>query len=272
MGFDVKNTTKMRVLDVVLPYACRGCGRIGEPLCGCCKKYNMGSLRVLDGEGGSGEGDLEGDLGKSGKFEKSESEGDFVVYAVGRREGVLKKLIVEYKYQSRRGFSRTLAELLTGAVPDELARELVEKEAIVVPLPTISRHIRERGFDHTARLAKEFAKMTGLTFAPILRRVNKTVQVGTDEETRKKQAAEAYEVDGKLAEKLMVRSSTKGLRAEKARRPVLLIDDIWTTGASMRAARQKVLEAGFTEVYGVVLAMGLRQGGEAEEETEKSEN
>ena len=243
MGFDVKITTKMGLLDVVLPYTCRGCGRVGEPVCGCCKNYIMGRGKQIYGL------DDEDDDG----FES------FPVFAAGRREGVLKKLIVEYKYQSRRGLKRVLAEALAQAAPTEVARKLVAERAVVVPLPTISRHIRERGFGHTEKLAREFAKMTGLTYVPLLKRANKTVQVGADEETRQKQAATAYEID-------------KGFFATRPAGPILLVDDIWTTGASMKAAAQKVREAGFTEVYGVVLASGLKDETEkaSEEEAEES--
>ena len=200
------------------------------------------------------------------------------VYAVGRREGILKKLVVEYKYQSRRGFARTLAELLAGAVPSEVAERLVSEQALVVPLPTIDRHIRERGFDHTAKMAKEFTRMTGLTYAPLLKRVNKTVQVGSDERTRKKQASEAYEIVEKVfatrpsgpspwadgagtrAAALRIPQRTFPPISLKLQRPVLLVDDIWTTGASMTAAAQKIRQAGFKEVLGVVVAVGLKGG------------
>ena len=213
------------------------------------------------------------------------SAGDLPVFAAGRREGVLKKLVVEYKYNSRRGFARTLVEILAGAVPSSVAKRLVAEEAVVVPLPTISKHIRSRGFDHTAKMAKELAKMTGLEYAPLLRRANKTVQVGADEETRKKQATSAYESNERF---FATRRSGPSPRADRAgtraaalripqkdlsllSRPVLLVDDIWTTGASMRAAAEKLREVGFTEVYGVVVACGLGATKKASEEAEKSQ-
>ncbi len=37
-----------------------------------------------------------------------------------------------------------------------------EVEVVVVPLPTIGRHVRERGLDHTAILAKEVGETKGV--------------------------------------------------------------------------------------------------------------
>ena len=257
MGFDVKITTFPHMLNVLLPYHCRGCGRIGEPLCECCKKNTGGAMRIF-------KGDAQDDLKE--------------VYAVGKREGVLKKLVVGYKYQSRCGFAPVLAELVAKAISPEL------KNAVIVPLPTIDRHIRQRGFDHTLKLAKELARITGFKYVPLLRRINDTVQVGTDEETRKKQAEEAYEFNNDLfashrlipsprvsratARAAALRTTQKAsslnsfATAQKdfslnSYAPILLLDDIWTTGASMKAGARKIREAGFADVYGVVIATGL---------------
>ena len=115
---------------------------------------------------------------------------------------------------------------------------------VIVPLPTIRKHIRERGFDHTKRIAKEFGKRRGLLVSEVLLRVNKTVQVGADEETREKQAAEAYAVD---------------MEKFDADKTYLLLDDVWTTGASMRSAAKKLREAGAKQILGASLSLSSDQ-------------
>lgn len=208
----VKTTFIEAILDTFLPYYCRSCGKVGKVLCEDCKKrYTNSGIR-------------------DAKRELGEIEELFVV---GRREGVLKTLVEDYKFKSKRGISRTLAELLDEALPEKLP-----KNTVLVPLPTIGRHVRERGFDHTLRLAKELGKLRGVPVEPVLMRVNKTVQVGTSGATRRAQAEKAYEVD---------------LKRFEGEKTYLLLDDVWTTGASMRAAARKMRKAGATRILGAVV-------------------
>ena len=60
-----------------------------------------------------------------------------------------------------------------------------EVEVVVVPLPTIGRHVRERGLDHTAILAKEVGETKGWKYEKTLGRATDVVQVGTKATERK---------------------------------------------------------------------------------------
>ncbi len=110
---------------------------------------------------------------------------------IGRRHGLLKELINLYKYHSIRVCALVFADLIAELYGDYL------KSHTIVPLPTIEKHIRERGFDHTKKLAKAVAKTCGAKCAYLLARGNDCVQVGANEETRRKQAKTAYKVRNK---------------------------------------------------------------------------
>jgi len=62
----------------------------------------------------------------------------------------------------------------------------------IVPLPTIGRHIRERGFDHMEKLGRRLARLSGGKYEALLERNKNTTQVGASMEQRKQQAAEAF--------------------------------------------------------------------------------
>lgn len=246
MGFDVKKTTKISVLDLLMPYTCRGCGRLGSLLCECCKK-NILQPECKDGW----------------------------IYAVGRREGVLMQLVEDYKYKSIRKTALVLAELMDRALLQiagghdaanaSLAADVttagilpIATEIVVVPLPTISKHIRERGFDHTLNLARVLAKRRGWECCSLLSRVNKTVQVGSDAEVRKRQAKEAYTLatGRKKAGRFGACNGDTGGRLF-ADKTYLLVDDVSTTGASLEAARGVLFKNGAKRVLGAVVCVGL---------------
>lgn len=209
----VKKSIFERFLNMILPFYCRGCGEAGNLLCERCKS----------------------DIGRVGEVTKGVELGEIDrLFVGGMRTGALKKLVEDYKFKSVKPISEILVELLDETVPKDIG------EVVIVPLPTIKKHIRERGFDHTRRLAEEFGKLRGFKVISALVRVNKTVQVGADEEARIKQAEKAYAVDKEKVEE------------EKT---YLLVDDVWTTGSSMRAAAKKLREGGAKRVLAATVCI-----------------
>lgn len=223
----VKNTTFPSLLDLLAPHSCRGCECTGEVLCDCCKNniilnhknYCPNCKR----------------LNPTGKCQKCHSLPPSFI--VGERNSILGDLIHNYKYNSTRALAKPLAELLDQTLPS------IDGEVSVVPLPTITPHIRSRGFDHTYRIAKSLTRLRGKNYIieSILIRVKNTVQVGSDQKTRLKQASEAY----KINEKLKIDPATT----------YLLLDDVWTTGASMKSAIKKLQQAGAKKIIVAILAL-----------------
>lgn len=198
----VKITTFEWILDIIYPCYCKGCGKIGTSFCDCCFFDNMR---------------------KNPPFSTSKDPDFRRIFACGIRDGLLKEFISEYKFSSRRHYARVLSRLLYETIL-RLSPEVSRGEKyVIVPLPTISRHIRERGFDHIGRICREFSALSEFSVVPALLRANSAVQVGSDAKTRLKQAKGAYIINSKVT--LDPKSH------------YLLVDDVWTTGASMRAAR-----------------------------------
>ncbi len=108
----------------------------------------------------------------------------------------------------------------------------------VVPLPTVSRHIRERGFDHIDLLVKKFVRMNACTRSRALIRGNNAVQVGASEAKRAEQAKTAY-----IPKDNIDRDAN-----------YLLIDDVWTTGSSMMAACNALQKVGCKNINIAVIA------------------
>ena len=153
----------------------------------------------------------------------------------GWRDGVVGKVAEDYKYQSVRGAGLVLAEILDQKLP------VILGETVVVPLPTIRSHVRQRGLDHTLMVAREFARRREFKCEQLLVRRANTVQVGSTATERKQRAAKAYALRA-------------GMKVQ-AETTYLLYDDVWTTGASMLAANEVLREAGAEKVMMAVMAV-----------------
>ncbi len=226
MGFIVKNTTILNPIDLIAPHTCRGCGIIGSPLCHCCKN-NI----ILEHQNICPNCKSENPTGICPKCSYLPP-----IYTIADRDTTTGVLIHDLKYSSARAVAKILAGLADDILPNILG------ETTIVPLPTISQHIRERGFDHTMQIAKYLAKRRqNWIVRPIIERAHDTVQVGASESARLAQAKKAYKINPKY----QIHKSTT----------YLLFDDVWTTGASMKSAHKILTTAGANKIVMLILAI-----------------
>ena len=227
MGFIVKITTKCSVFDMVCPYRCRGCGELGDVLCECCKNYITSEKLNHCPKCGRAINE---------KCRECNSLPFSATFAVGFRDELIGALVEEFKFFGVRKLGKVLAEILDDYLPD------FSGEMVVVPLPTIRKHVRERGVDHTFSVAKKLARMRGWKVEKLLLRNKNTIQLGADEALRRKQAKEAFVFHGETDEN----------------KTYLLLDDVWTTGASMTEAGRILKKAGAKKIVAVVFATNRR--------------
>lgn len=242
MNFVVNNTTKSSLVDLVCPHTCRGCGRLGAVLCECCKNDIIKKQQticpicrqiVAQKTENVGECEQRHDLMRCG-----ECNSPFLgTWVGGWRRGALAKIVKEFKYQGVRACGNVLVDIIEAAIPVEVLRG---EKIVVVPLPTIGRHVRERGLDHTMILAKKLARRRGWSCKRIIGRATDTVQVGAKVAERQKQAESTYVITGKVESGVSY----------------ILLDDVWTTGATMLNAARVMQEAGAERLFAAVLAVG----------------
>ena len=111
----------------------------------------------------------------------------------------------------------------------------------LVPIPSSRDAELKRGFSHTEILAKKIAaKNRGLRVARLLRsKTRRLDQTGLSVEERKTNLSGAFEIRRGISTSL----------------PVVLVDDVYTTGATMAAARETLEAAGVRVLGGWVLAL-----------------
>jgi len=163
--------------------------------------------------------------------------------------------VVRMKHGKRRELARRLARLLVPSLADLLGRERVGPDDVVVPVPLHNRKLRQRGFNQALELAR-FA-MLGLAQAPKLKpraglpRLERSLLHRT-RETRSlghaSPAARFAEVAGAFAV-----SETDRVR----NRRVVVIDDVYTTGATFSECSETLLRAGAADVHVLALARAV---------------
>ena len=158
--------------------------------------------------------------------------------AVGLYEGVLRDLIHAMKYQRIYGLVRPLGELLAAHFAWHWGSHQPE---LLVPIPLHRTKLRQREFDQALSLAASLSQYTGIPlWADILVRQRATVsQVGLTAAQRRQNVRGAFHL------------KTPHTCAGKA---ILLIDDVYTTGATIRECARLFRQAGANWVGAYTLA------------------
>lgn len=160
------------------------------------------------------------------------------VWVTTNYEELAARAIKAYKFQHKRYLAQDIAKLMAETF---LAynQNLAKANYLVAPLPTATKRVRDRSFDHTALVAKTISRRLKLDFQPILGRLGQDSQVGSYRPARLKQ----------LDNKFFVKRP--GIVVG---RNILLIDDVLTTGGSLRAAVKTLRAAGAKHVDALIFA------------------
>ena len=220
----VKNTMLDRLVGLLAPHHCYHCGQVGGVLCGNCKYDIVSEKRLV--------------CIKCGRPTKQDNLCQFCpapyqrAWFVTERTGVVSKIINDYKFNHVKEAHRSLAELLAETLP------ALPEETVIVPVPTVSSHIRERGYDHLLLIARRLAYLKKRPLQKVLMRVTKTKQRQAGARQRQKQASQAFMVFKKLDKDKIY----------------LIIDDVKTTGATLDYATLALKKAGAKQIWVAVVA------------------
>ena len=212
-----------RLLDVLLPPACPGCGREGKIVCGACLPH---LARRRDEPAGAPLG-----------LAVSQPAGLVQLEWCCAYSGPARACLHALKYDGELRLVEVLAEQMAA----RWTRAGVGGD-VLVPVPVHAARLRQRGFDQAVLLARAAGRMLDLPVAAALERAAKTAA-----QHALSRRARAANVGGAFAVKPSTRDQVKG-------RWVVLIDDVVTTGATFSGCAQALYTAGASAVSGLALA------------------
>ena len=215
--------------DLVLGSACVVCRRAGRPLCVPCEEVLPVAPRVV--------------------WPSPTPAGLAVPYAVGEYADGLRALVVQHKERRLMGLARPLGTLLAYAVDAAAPAGPV----LLVPVPSRSAALRERGYDPTGALVRR----TGA----VLRRTGRDVRVVPLLRLRSGVVDQSGLGAGERARNLagsMWCPSGAVARHAGTRARVVVCDDVLTTGATAREA-QRALEAVGVPVTAIATVAATRR-------------
>lgn len=153
-------------------------------------------------------------------------------------KGIIRKRILEFKFRDKPFWGRNFAWIMS-----EMLKTKNIFVDLIIPVPMHYKKILERGYNQSAILAKEISRNLNIKYCGnILKKVKKSaVQSTLNLEQRRINILNTYDIRNKR--KLLNKN-------------VLLVDDIYTTGATVNECSRVLKENGAKKVYVVTIAHG----------------
>jgi len=230
---------------IIFPPRCPGCSEIlypftGQIFCRTCNddiKFINGGICSICGTtfpDSPAENHLCGDcLGKRPYF--------FYARAVFSYENIILNAIHRFKYKRNMSTGEIMSSLMADfSFPDIDFTDY----SLIIPVPLHIKRLRERGFNQSLILARAIGKKRNIPvdFSLLKRRKFTTTQTGSNRNERKQNIKDAFEV-----------SDQNKIKGEN----IILIDDVYTTGATINECAKTLIKAGAEKISALTLARVL---------------
>lgn len=236
-------------LNFIYPFTCENCGKLiresrGYAICDGCMKnidyistpfcYQCGKplSAIVDFE----EKALCADCNANKKhiyFNRS----------IAYYRGTIRKCIHLLKYKKQLKLIKPLGEIMVNYLNKSNFYN-IKKINLIIPVPLFEKDYLKRGFNQSALIAKYIADYFNISFSEelLIKKVENASQVGLSKTEREYNVKNVYSVNYSLAEKI---------------NSVLLIDDIYTTGATVEACSKELKKIGIKTIFVLTLTRGV---------------
>lgn len=225
------------LLDIFFPKFCFGCGREGTFLCPDCQSC----LEILEDTFCLCQNPKR--LPEAGKCSSCRIKKlDGLFFAISYQNKLVRKMIQEFKYEP---FIKDLAKPLTNLIINHISLlkegNRFKEGDVLVPIPLSIRKLKNRGYNQTEEIAKELSKELKIPVTTgCLVKIKETLpQMELSKEERQENIKGVFKVKNK-----------EKIQGKK----ILLVDDVYTTGATMEECAKILKQSGVKEVWGIAIA------------------
>ncbi|MEO8607388.1 MAG: ComF family protein [Chloroflexota bacterium] len=202
-------------IDLLFPPRCAGCGRVDSIWCDTCQEA------------------LETTLFPNHVAPLAPFTG---MASTAVHQGIIREAVQGLKY----GNAPLLAEFLGKRLNQQL-QHMDWTIDMIVPVPLHTTRLITRGYNQAQLLSEQVAQETGKLCSPdaVHRQRNTQSQVTLNAVERQTNMADAFQANPAIV----------------SHQRILVIDDVYTTGATLSACGQAILQAGAQAVYGLTVTV-----------------
>jgi ComF family protein len=162
------------------------------------------------------------------------------IYAVYLFDDLFQKIVHALKYQGTESIGIEIGKRMSNFINPSL---LSEDKSVLIPIPLHPIKHRERGYNQSELIAIGLSESTNIPInTKVIKRVKNTkTQTKLSAEERKQNMENAFTI-----------CKNFNLKTNKV---VILVDDVFTTGATMNSAAMVLRNAGFRKVIGLAAAV-----------------
>lgn len=215
------NKIKNFLLDIFFPKICLGCQENGFFICPTCLK----NIIIL------------------GEVKNNSLGFDGIAACFNYHQPLVKKIIKRAKYSP---YQKELIPILTSFLIKFLENfpQIIsfwkKNDFVLIPIPLTKEKMAWRGFNQAEIIAKEINSKLNLPInTKIIKKIkNKKSQTGLGRENRMENVKGIFKI------------------RQKPPKNIILIDDVLTTGATLKEAKKSLIRAGAKNIWAIVLAKG----------------
>lgn len=222
-------------LNLIFPKICLGCKKMGSYLCSdCFSNLPAYKLRCI----GCRRMNLLGLTCNICLRKKSLPDSCYTLF---HYNPLLKKLIKSTKFRSAQQILSELLKTIEKEKSDQIRKDLsiLPKNTYIQPVPLHPQRLRERGFNQAALISQTLKKILGLKTTSILERV-------------KYSPPQSYYQHSK--ERFLNIRSAFRIKKPSPPKKVLIVDDLITTGHTLREITRVLRKSGAEKIFAFTLA------------------